>query len=558
MRVRLFFFIAFFTLVLLLYYNSRCWKGTLIRSALSLVAVIWQLGVWHLLGYGLNPYSMLVPFLIFALVISHSTQMYNAMAHEVMGGADKLTAARRAYRMILLPGLAALFTDGIGFATLFVIRIGVIQDVALGASIGVAVVALMTLLLFPVLMSYAGIGMGNIRQLKMAEETAAHPVWRTLAGFTRPKMALIAVTAAMITLGTSIYLKQDLKIGDLDPGASELRPDSRYNLDNAFMNENYSMSSDVFVVMLKTPASGNSNYNAVAATDRLKWKLEQTKGVQGVVTYTDYLKLLNAAFSEGNMKWMAIPRSKSALDNMVLRVPMFLASKNGTLSPIIVYLNDHKADTLERVVSVVNTFADLNNTDQMQFLMAAGNSGIEAATNIEISKAQTTMMILVYSVVFLICMITYKSLGAAVCIVVPLYITSILSEAMMATLGIGVKVSTLPVIALGVGIGVDYGIYIFNKLRFRIDSGDTLEEAYYHTLKSTGRAVMITGIIMATGVSTWVFSPIKFQADMGLLLTFMFLWNMAGAMILLPSLAYFLINMKAFLVRLIPIFRSLA
>ncbi len=334
MRVRLFFFIAFFTLVLLLYYNSRCWKGTLIRSALSLVAVIWQLGVWHLLGYGLNPYSMLVPFLIFALVISHSTQMYNAMAHEVMGGADKLTAARRAYRMILLPGLAALFTDGIGFATLFVIRIGVIQDVALGASIGVAVVALMTLLLFPVLMSYAGIGMGNIRQLKMAEETAAHPVWRTLAGFTRPKMALIAVTAAMITLGTSIYLKQDLKIGDLDPGASELRPDSRYNLDNAFMNENYSMSSDVFVVMLKTPASGNSNYNAVAATDRLKWKLEQTKGVQGVVTYTDYLKLLNAAFSEGNMKWMAIPRSKSALDNMVLRVPMFWQVKTAHCHPL--------------------------------------------------------------------------------------------------------------------------------------------------------------------------------------------------------------------------------
>lgn len=282
MRVRLFFFIAFFTLVLLLYYNSRCWKGTLIRSALSLVAVIWQLGVWHLLGYGLNPYSMLVPFLIFALVISHSTQMYNAMAHEVMGGADKLTAARRAYRMILLPGLAALFTDGIGFATLFVIRIGVIQDVALGASIGVAVVALMTLLLFPVLMSYAGIGMGNIRQLKMAEETAAHPVWRTLAGFTRPKMALIAVTAAMITLGTSIYLKQDLKIGDLDPGASELRPDSRYNLDNAFMNENYSMSSDVFVVMLKTPASGNSNYNAVAATDRLKWNLNRQKGFRAL------------------------------------------------------------------------------------------------------------------------------------------------------------------------------------------------------------------------------------------------------------------------------------
>lgn len=547
MRVALFFFIAFFILVLLLYYNSRCWKGTMIRGALSLVAVVWQLGIWRLLGYGLNPYSMLVPFLIFALVISHSTQMYNTMAREMMWGADRLTAAVRAYRIILLPGLAALFTDCIGFATLFVIRIGVIRDVALGAGIGVAVAALMTLVLFPVLMSYAGIGAANIQRLKMREETREHPFWKTMAGFTRPGMALAAVTAAVIALGTGLWLKQDLKIGDLDPGASELRPDSRYNRDNAFMNENYSMSSDVFVVMLKTPESGNSNYDAVAATDRLKWKLEQTKGVQDVVAYTDYLKLLNAAFSEGNMKWMAIPRSRSALDNMVLRVPPFLASKNGTLSPIIVYLKDHKAATLEHVVGVVKAFADLNNTDHMQFLMAAGNSGIEAATNIEISKAQTTMMILVYAVVFLICVITYRSLGAAVCIVVPLYITSILSEAMMAVLGIGIKVATLPVIALGVGIGVDYGIYIFNKLRFRIDSGDTLEAAYYHTLKSTGRAVMITGIIMAVGVSTWVFSPIKFQADMGLLLAFMFLWNMAGAMILLPSLAYVLTTIKAVL-----------
>ena len=117
----------------------------------------------------------------------------------------------------------------------------------------------------------------------------------------------------------------------------------------------------------------------------------------------------------------------------------------------------------------------------------------------------------------------------------------------MATLGIGIKVATLPVIALGVGIGVDYGIYIFNKLRFQLKNGDNLETAYFHTLKSTGRAVMITGIIMTTGVSTWVFSPIKFQADMGILLTFMFLWNMAGAMILLPALAYFIINMKSVL-----------
>lgn len=543
-RVLMFFFIAFFILILLLYYNSRCWKGTLIRGLSSLIAVIWQLGLLYMLGYGLNPYSMLVPFLIFSLVVSHSTQMYNTMAHEMIKSADKLTAARQAYRIILLPGLAALFTDCIGFATLFVIRIGVIQDIAIGASIGVVVVAFITLILFPVLMSYSGISTKSIERLRHSEEGHAHPFWRILTSFTQRRMAMVAIGVAVVGLGAGIYLKQDLKIGDLDPGSSELRADSRYNRDNAFMNKNYSMSSDVFVIMLKTEAAGNSNYNAVVATDRLKWQLKQTEGVQDVVTYVDYLKLLNAAFSEGNMKWMAIPRSKSALDNMVLRVPPFLASKNGALSPIIVYLIDHKAETLERVVDAVKAFADLNNSDELQFLMAAGNSGIEAATNIEISKAQITMMVLVYSVVFLICLVTFRSLGAAICIVVPLYITSVMSEAMMAKLGIGVKVATLPVIAVGVGIGVDYGIYIFNKLRTQLANGDDLRTAYYRTLKSTGRAVLITGIIMAIGISTWVFSPIKFQADMGILLTFMFLWNMVGAMVLLPALAHFLINQK--------------
>jgi uncharacterized protein len=541
-RVFLFFLIAFMVLLLVLFYNSRCWRSTLMRGLSSMVAVAWQLGFLCLLGYGLNPYSMLVPFLMFALGVSHGIQMYNAMAHEMLGGADKLTAARRSYRTVYIPGLAALLTDCIGFATLFVIRIGVIQDIAIGASIGVAVVAFTDLMLLPVLMSYSGISNKTIERLREKEAGPQHILWRVLASFTQTKMAIAAILVGVIGLGVGFYVRQDLKIGDLDPGASELRPDSPYNRDNAFMNSNYSMSSDVFVVMLKTPEAGNSIYNAVYATDRLKWRLKRTEGVQDVMSYVGQLKLLNAAFNEGNMRWMAIPRSKAALDNMVLRVPVFLASKEGDLSPILIYLEDHKAETLERIVATVEDFAAANNTDDMQFIMAAGNAGIEAATNIEIAKAQLLMMVLVYSVVFIVCLITYRSLRAAICVVAPLYITSILCEAVMAKMGIGVKVATLPVIAVGVGIGVDYGIYIFNKLSTLLDAGYDLPTAYFKTLKSTGRAVMFTGITMAIGVATWVFSPIKFQADMGLLLTFMFLWNMVGAMVLLPALARFLLK----------------
>ena len=117
----------------------------------------------------------------------------------------------------------------------------------------------------------------------------------------------------------------------------------------------------------------------------------------------------------------------------------------------------------------------------------------------------------------------------------------------MAKLGLGVKVATLPVIALGIGIGVDYGIYIYNKLEYFLSRGLNLKDAYFETLKTTGVAVALTGVMLALGVSTWIFSDIKFQADMGLLLTFMFLWNMFGAVVMIPALSALLVKNKKYL-----------
>jgi predicted RND superfamily exporter protein len=535
-RVLLFFGIAFVILLVFLYLSSRCVRSTAIRAVSSLVAVIWQLGILSLLGYGLNPYSMLVPFLMFALGVSHGIQMGNAMSHEMMGGADKLMGARLAYRKVYVPGLAALITDGIGFLTLFVIFIGVIQDIAVGATIGVAVVAFTDLMLLPVLLSYTGISPKSIKRMHIEEEKKEHPIWYLMAYLAHPKVAKISIILVIITLGFGFYARQDLQIGDLDPGAPELRPDSRYNLDNAFMTEHYSSSSDLFVVMLKTPEEGNSDYNTLVAVDRLEWELRQLEGVQSTISLLSQVKMLNAGYNEGNLKWLAMPRSKIALDNMVVTLPASLSNKKGSLSPILVYLNDHKAETLTQVVSTVEAFAAENNSEKREFLLAAGNAGIEAATNIEIEKAQLLMTVLVYSVVFLVCLITYRSPRGALCVVAPLFVTTILAEALMTYLGIGIKVATLPVIAVGVGIGVDYGIYIYNKLCYYLSQGKELPQAYYHTLKTTGKAVLFTGTTLSLGVGTWIFSPIKFQADMGILLTFMFFVNMVGALIGIPAL----------------------
>jgi predicted RND superfamily exporter protein len=185
----------------------------------------------------------------------------------------------------------------------------------------------------------------------------------------------------------------------------------------------------------------------------------------------------------------------------------------------------------------VQAFQAAEPTGHAQILMAAGNSGIEAATNQVVHKAWLPMLALVYGIVGALLLLEFRSFRVMLCLLIPLAITSLLCEAIMTRMGLGVKVATLPVIALGVGIGVDYGIYLYNRLEQYLERGLELRQAYFETMKSTGLAVAFTGITLGAGVCTWVFSEIKFQADMGLLLTFMFLWNMLGAIALVPALA---------------------
>jgi uncharacterized protein len=534
-RVMLFFGIAFVFLILVLYLTSRCVRSTAVRAVSSIVAVLWQMGMLRFLGYGLNPYSMLVPFLLFALGVSHGIQMNNAMLIEMGKGSDKYSAARAAWRRIYVPGLAALITDALGFATLFVIMIGVIQDIAVGATIGVIVVSFTDLILLPIILSYTGLNPKSIERQK-TQEMSFHPGWRVLCKLINTKPAMVAILIGALVFGYGFYAKRDLKIGDLDPGAPELRVDSRYNQDVDYMTSHYSSSSDIYVAMLVTPPARNSDYNTLVAVDRLEQQLSELDEVQSVISLASQVKRFVCAFAEGNLKWISLPRSQSSRESTVMMIDPRYTNTEGTFSPIIIYLKDHKAETLQKVTRTIEAFAAENNSESGEFLLAAGNAGIEAVTNIEIEKAQLLMTIIVFGTIFLTVLITFRSLRAAVCILIPLYISSVLCEMLMARLGMGVKVATLPVIAVGVGIGVDYGVYLYSRFLETLKQGASLRDAYYDTLTTTGRAVIFTASTLSIGVGTWIFSPIKFQADMGLLLTFMFVSNAIGALFLMPAL----------------------
>ncbi len=536
-----FFGAAFVITLILLFWYSRCAVGTLAPLICSVIAVVWQLGILVSIGKPLSAYSSLVPFLVFAIGISHGIQIINTVGIHMSDGDNSEMASRRAFRALYVPGMTALISDGIGFATLHIIDIPAIKDLTYAACIGIAVIILTNLVLLPIIMSYFGITKAGIKHVNNKNEK--HPVlWEFIAKGASPKVAVVSLALMVVGFAIGIYGGKDLKIGDLDEGAPELRPDSRYNLDNKYISTNYTVSSDIFLIMVKTPKDMCSTYENIEVMDRFGWELENVKGVQSSVSLSFVVRQVLAGFNEGSLKWNTIPRDQRAIDSTFFQIPNQLVSSDCSYAPLVLFLADHKAETLERVVLAAEKFIEENQMENLEFQLATGNAGIEAATNEVIGDAQQRMLIMVYLVVCILVFASFNSLSAVACIVIPLSLTSALCQALMAYLGIGVKVATLPVIALGVGIGVDYGIYIYGRLETYLKEGMPLQEAYFNTLRTTGKAVVLTGVTLAIGVGTWIFSPIKFQADMGKLLTFMFLWNMIGAIWLLPALANFLIK----------------
>lgn len=537
---------------IVLFCYTRCLRSTLLVLTCSTIAVLWLLGLLPTLGYSLDPYSILVPFLVFAIGLSHGAQKMNGIMQDIGRGADKLVAARFTFRRLFLTGLMALVADAVGFAVLMIINIPVIQDLAITATIGVMVLVLTNLVLLPILLSFTGVSHRAAQREAQAERLAQedlqhrrHPLWAFLDHFTELKWARVAIVVA-VGLGLAGFIVSlHVKVGDLSPGAPELRADSRYNRDNGFMVGNYAASSDKYVVMVKTAPFYCADYNTLVTVDALEARLQQLAGVVSTSSLATLSKQAAAGMNEGSLLWYEVPRNQGLLNAIITRAPRELFNQNCDLLTVNVFLSDHKADTLTRVADTVEAFATEHNTADLQFMSAAGNAGIEAATNIVVKRANMQMLLVVYLAVIVLCFITFRSWRAVVCTVLPLMLTSILCEALMVSLDIGLKVATLPVIALGVGIGVDYSLYILSITLAHLRQGASLSNAYYIALLSTGKVVVLTGVTLGVAVATWVLSPIKFQADMGILLAFMFVWNMLGALILTPALARLLFPASA-------------
>jgi predicted RND superfamily exporter protein len=545
--VVMFFGLAFVITLLLMLWFVKDVKLTLVAIVVAMMPVLWLLGTLPWLGFGIDPLSILVPFLIFSIGVSHAVQMTKAWEREVVAGADSLTAAQRAFAKLFVPGTLALLTNVLGFAVIMLIPIDIVRELGITASLGVAWMIVTNKMLLPILLSYLRMSRGAVSGEARLEGRTSR-LWRAAARGVEPRRAGVAVAIAGVVLAAGILQANKLKVGDYGIGVPELRPESRYNLDNAEIVRKFAIGVNTLGVVAQTRGvqGACTNYDVMTLIDAFDWHMQLQPGTQSVISLAGLAKVVNAGFNEGSLKWRQLPRDPQVMAQSVAPIDTSTGLLNPDCSAMQVLVNtrDQQGDTIASLVAAVKDFQAANASDKVSFKLATGNMGVAAATNEAVDKARWEMNFAIFGALLVMCLATFRSLRATLCILIPLAIVSVLCEALMPLLGIGLKVSTLPVVALGVGVGVDYGIYLYDRIEKHLEERKPLGAAFYEALNERGTAMVFTAVTMTLGVGTWVLSALKFQADMGVLLAFMFFLNMLGALILLPALAAFLLKPK--------------
>ncbi len=631
-----FFILTLIMTMILLWLYVGNFKLAALPLICSVTAVLWEFGLLKMVGFGLDPFAILVPFLILAVSVSHGVQYVNAWVGEIsQNNRSSYDASLETWRRLAIYGTMAIFTDVFGFAVIILIPIEIIREMAINACLGMAAIIITNKVMMPIWLTWVNIGDLKAFVAKQDRRDAIFDgLWRLIAKVTRPAASVTILVIFAVLFGWSLKAGEGLTVGDSQAGVPELRPNSRFNKDVEAVVTNFTLGTDILKVIAEADPEGCIYEEVMTQVDRFGWRMENTEGVTSTISLPWAAKKVNSAFAEASPKWKVLPRNRFTMVQAITPIPTSSGLLNPDCSalPVFVFTSDHRASTISRIVNEVERFnagnaaeffevhkevdptycaqktearrdfgksvtalrrgsekmrkkglkdADIEADSGIQaltaardaakekqvsfdkacpvnFAMASANVGVMAATNEEVHRLEKPILLYVYiSIVFCVVLSFWgEKVASVLSIMLPLGLVSFMAYAVMAMAGIGMKVATLPVVALAVGIGVDYGIYVYATFADALAAGFRYEEAYYRTMKMTGKAVVFTGVTLGFGVATWLWSDLQFQRDMGFMLVFMFTANMFGAILILPAIARFLLKERELAPGEVPVIQS--
>lgn len=537
------FLVTLVTLILLLLLITRTWYGTLLPLLSGGVSAVWALGLANLMGFHLDPLVIVVAFLITANALSTSVQLISRFEHEVNTGAkDSISAARVCLVHLFKPGMLAVLTGAFCVLVVALTPIPLLEKISYIGTLWLLSIMVTALVLTPVLLSWCGVRQRPVHPVDITPLLNRILSLCTDLVTSRFRFAVIAGAAAVFVV-SGMYAF-NLKVGDANPGSPILWADSTYNMDAAAINKQFQGSDRMFVVVAGKEEGALKEPAVLESMERFQKYMEAQPEVGGSISLADVLPAVNRVVREGNVRYQELGGSRNENGELVY---MFVsgtdpgdmdrftdsASQNGSVT---LFFRDHQGDTIRTAIARVKEYVERNPIADVEFLLAGGLVGVLGAVNEVILAGQIESIAYALLVLVLFCMFTYRSAVAGIFFMVPVLLSNALTFSYMAWQDIGMSINTLPVVALGIGFGVDYSIYIVDGIREELHRHRDVNRAISNSIATAGKGVVITALTLVMSLVLWTFSSLRLQAEMGALIGIWLFISALSALFLMPAM----------------------
>jgi predicted RND superfamily exporter protein len=499
-----------------------------------------------MIGFSLDPLTLVIPFFVTARAVSHSVQMHDRYYEEYKkANWQKEPAIIASFAELFVPTLSGILTDALGLLVILLVPIALLQKLAISAAVWILSIAVSELLLNPIIYYY--LREPDVRVVEARERGlfkrfiyAATDAILSPAG----KVLTLAGWAGVVVV--SVYYLQHLTIGDPTTATPLLQRDSSYNISHARIQETFGGVEDLMIIVERQGEKGSVVVPQVLqAIEQLQRYMERDPSVGLSFSFIDILTTVNAATHEMEPKWEVLPRTTRQVEfllasyfagtsyhesNRIIEV----ASSQYRAAPIRFFCADHKGDNIRRIIKRAREYVAAHPLELAQFRLAGGRIGVLAAANEELLKNDILVNVLGFSTIFIVLLATYRSLMAAIYMLIPLLVANVVVNAYMGVRNIGINIHTLPVVTVGVGFGIDYGLYIVSRMIEEYRTGVSLPEAVRAAVATSGKAVTFTAVTMVLGTLFWMLSSIRFDSEMGLLLALWMGISFLATVTLLP------------------------
>ena len=529
-------------LVLLIAYFRRAY-GILLPIFGICISAVWGLGILSLLGYNLDPLTLVIPFLISARAMSHAIQLVQRYYDEIETSETSFEAAHKTFDSLFRPGTLGIVSDAIGLLLIALGSVPINEKLGIYASIWAACVVFTVLIAVPLILSLlpkpkaASLGTS-------VDQKAFASLGKAVA--TRGG-ARTVLTASLLILVVAAFLSSKVQVGESEPGSPILYLDHDYNISSKVINERFPGSEELYIVARTGEKGGMKRPEVLLALQAFQRHMMLDPDLGGSKAIPDLVKQVNRIFHNDDPRWAVIPDSEAYVGGLMFAymasspVPGALkefVDTDDQVANMVFYYKDHQAETIRRAIHRAKEWINdpSNQVEGLELQLAGGLVGVTAAMNESAFESNMLIIPLVLALIFVFVTWFYWSLHAGWIMFVAMMFCTISTYAYMGIAGIGINVNTVPIIAVGIGVGIDYSIYIMDRIRERAAIVGDLRLAIAQAVATTGKAIGFTATCLIGGVIMWVFiSDLRFQADAALLLIVMLLLNASAAMLLVPA-----------------------